>query len=249
MSISDRPALPRPPATANGWSDGAAPSIAAAAPGVSRARPVSERCDHCSAPVEPAQRYCVQCGAHQRRADDPTARWFASARRARAAQSSAGSALPAANATGRTVSAGVAAVLIALLPVAAGVGVLVGRGSDHSGKAVVEALKAAGAAGGFAASATAASATTPDGAAATGATDDPAKDDTTSEKVSGVEVSDEQAPILATGPAGSARKLTGTKPTTKDLKESKQALDQIESKKGEDYVEQQKDLPDTIVIP
>lgn len=248
MSLPDGPAPPRDPASSKAWSD-TSPTIATAAPGVLPARAINERCDHCSAPVEPAQRYCVQCGAHQRRSDDPTARWFASARRAKAAQLPAG-APPAQSGTGRTVSAGVAAVLIALLPVAAGVGVLVGRGSDDSGQAVVEALKAAGAGGGFGAGAAAVSATTPDdsAAAADGAAD-PSKDDKTSKKVNGVEVADEQAPILASGPAGSARKLTGTKPTTKDLKESKQALEQIESKKGEDYVEQQKDLPDTIVIP
>ncbi len=247
MSLPDGPAPPRQPASATTWNQ-ASPTIATAAPGALPARPINERCDHCSAPVEPAQRYCVQCGAHQRRADDPTARWFASARRAKAAQLPAG-AVPASAASGRTVSAGVAAVLIALLPVAAGVGVLVGRGSDDSGQAVVEALKAAGAGGGFAGGAAAVNATTPGAASTAEDSADPTEDDKTSKKVSGVEVSDEQAPILSTGPTGSARQLTGTKPTTKDLSESKKALEQIESKKGEDYVEQQKDLPDTIVIP
>lgn len=247
MSHPDRPAPPRQPASSAARSD-ASPTIATAAPGTLRPRSINERCDHCSAPVEPAQRYCVQCGAHQRRADDPTARWFASARRAKTAQHVLTA--PPEGSAGRTVSAGVAAVLIALLPVAAGVGVLVGRGSDDSGRAVVEALKAAGASGGLAAGAAGVNATTPGAASATAdGAEDPSKDDANAKKVSGVEVSDKQAPILATGPAGSARKLTGTKPTTKDLAESKKALTQIESKKGEDYVEQQKDLPDTIVIP
>ncbi|MEH3054106.1 MAG: hypothetical protein PGN13_08900, partial [Patulibacter minatonensis] len=62
------------------------PAIATASGGGLLApRPVAERCDHCSAAVDTGQRYCVQCGAHQRRADDPTARWFAAARRAKAA--------------------------------------------------------------------------------------------------------------------------------------------------------------------
>ncbi len=248
MSLPDGPPPPRTPAPAKAWSD-STPTIATAAPGTIAGRPVSERCDHCSAPVEPAQRYCVQCGAHQRRSDDPTARWFASARRAKAAQLPAGAA-PTGAGAGRTVSAGVAAVLIALLPVAAGVGVLVGRGSDDSGQAVVEALKAVGGGGGLAAGTAAVSSTTPDATAADAAgEEDPTKDDKNAKKVGGIEVSDEQAPILSTGPTGSARQLTGTKPTTKDLKESKQALEQIEAKKGEDYVKQQKDLPDTIVIP
>lgn len=248
MSLPDGPAPPPEPSTTPVRRD-ASPAIATAAAGTLPARPAAERCDHCSAPVEASQRYCVQCGAHQRRADDPTARWFASARRAKAAPA----ALPAAGqADRRTVSSGVAALLIALLPVSAGIGVLVGRGSDDSGQAVVEALKAVGGGGGgLAAGAAAVSATTPDGSGS--AADDGAADDgeeaKTTKKVDGVEVTDKAAPIIASGPTGSARKLTGTKPTEKDVQESKKALETIESNKGEDYVEQQKNLPDTIVIP
>ncbi|MFT4034297.1 MAG: zinc ribbon domain-containing protein [Patulibacter sp.] len=210
----------------------------------------SERCDHCSSPVATSQRYCVQCGAHLRRRDDPTARWFAAARRAKHAPS----AVPAAARDGAIQRARTTqlALAIALLPVAAGVGVLVGRSTDDSGRQVLEALKAVGVgteaeavSSGPVAPSTPDAATVASGSAAE-ARNTAAK---TTKKVEGIELTDQQAPVLATGPTGSARKLTGTKPTGKDLDESKQALKQIESKKGEAYVEQQKDLPDTIVIP
>lgn len=218
-----------------------------AATGTLGPQPVSERCDHCGAPVDAAQRYCVQCGAHQRRANDPTARWFASARRAKAE-----AALPAAvvggAAGGRTIPAGVAAVLIALLPLSAGVGVVVGRQSDDSGKQVIEALKAAnargvatGAAVGAAAGANAANAAAADDAAEAVKTDDSGP----SKKVSGVDVGTKEAPIIGNG----ARKLADTKPTAKDLAQSKQAVKDINSKKGSDYVKAQADLPDTITVP
>ena len=41
------------------------------------------RCDDCSAPVAPDQRYCVVCGAHQSRTPDPAARYFSEASAAR----------------------------------------------------------------------------------------------------------------------------------------------------------------------
>lgn len=214
------------------------------------ARPPWEQCDRCQAPVDDQQRYCVECGAHQRRQNDPAARYFAAARRPKAA------AVPVPSSQKRTVPTVVAAALIALLPVAAGVGILVGRGSADSSDAVIEALKAARASGVVAASSGVATGTTP-GAASTSSsatTDgDDAKDDEgeakTTGKVDGVEVTDKQAPIIASGPTGSARQLSGTKPTAKDVAESKKAVEQINSRKGDEYIKTQRDLPDTIVIP
>ncbi|MDO9355247.1 MAG: hypothetical protein Q7T55_16230, partial [Solirubrobacteraceae bacterium] len=59
----------------------------------------------------------------------------------------------------------------------------------------------------------------------------------------------EQAPILSSGPAGDARKLEDNKPTAKDVAESKKAVEQINARKGKAYIDTQRDLPDTIVIP
>ena len=81
---------------------------------------------HCQAPLDDRQRYCVACGTRRPQADDPVARYFASAsRRARAAQARrrlrrrAG---PQRADRGR----------LALLPVAAAIGVLVGGSADNS---------------------------------------------------------------------------------------------------------------------
>lgn len=212
---------------------GLAPAVVSARPG---------NCDRCSAPVAADQRYCVSCGNSQRHPDDPTARWFASARRARAAQLAGAPVAGAGDPTGRTISTRTAAILIALLPVAAGVGVIVGRGTSDSGEQVVAALQALKASGGLAAGTGATD-------AATSETADASDDAGSGKKVDGIEVGDKQAEILATGIGGSARKIEGGKPTAKDVAESKKALQQIEAKKGEAYVEQQKDLPDVIVVP
>lgn len=201
------------------------------------ARAPWEQCDSCQAPVDDTQRYCVACGAHQRRSDDPAARFFADARRPKT---------PAAPATAaanrRTVPTIVAAGLIALLPVAAGIGILVGRGAAGNDEVLVEALKAQKVqvvqVGGGAAGAT----------GGTAATDDGSAEKASSEKEE-TETGDKPAKILATGPTGSARQLAGTKPTAKDVEASKKAVDRINSTKGDEYVDSQRNLPDQIVIP
>jgi len=38
-----------------------------------------ETCEQCAAPVESAQRYCVNCGTRRRHVDDPAARFMSAA--------------------------------------------------------------------------------------------------------------------------------------------------------------------------
>src|SRR6185436_9461183 len=91
-----------------------------------------ELCDHCQAPLAERQRYCVVCGARRVHADDPAARWFVvAARRARAAD-----AAPAA--TGAETAPGSAArlrfaLVFALLPLVAALGIVVGGGAAATG--------------------------------------------------------------------------------------------------------------------
>src|SRR6202034_137392 len=88
-----------------------------------------ERCDECGSPVEPNQRYCVVCGAHRRGVDDPAARYMTRAtaearhERIRAQRAAAG------HRSRRTASGLWTALVLALVPVSAAVGVLVGRSS------------------------------------------------------------------------------------------------------------------------
>ena len=55
--------------------------------------------------------------------------------------------------------------------------------------------------------------------------------------------------VLARTSYGTAHKLEGSKPTSSQVKESKQALKTIQNAKGKAYVESQRNLPDQIVIP
>src|SRR6187551_759654 len=90
-----------------------------------------EPCGTCGAPLESSQRYCVNCATRRPDAANPAAQYLAAggARRNRvAAAAPAGS---AARRPGESPSTRLAAVMFfALLPIAVGVGILVGRSGN-----------------------------------------------------------------------------------------------------------------------
>lgn len=192
-----------------------------------------ELCDHCQAPLAERQRYCVVCGARRVHADDPAARYFVEqARRVRAGETAPVSRSATASSDASRLRF---ALVFALLPLVAALGIFVGRGNS-SDQALVDALKAQKAPivnviGGGAA----ASDTSNDGGSGSGGSkgkSDPAKGD-----------------VIAKTRYGTARSLTDSRVTPQQLEESRRALRHIVESKGRAYVEQQRDLPDQIVIP
>lgn len=96
-----------------------------------------ELCDHCGAPVDTTQRYCVSCGARRRHVRDPAARFLSTAgSRSRQAPRTATAA-----ARRPTSSLGLALVL-AVIPLTVGVGVLLGRSSSNGDGKLIAALRA-----------------------------------------------------------------------------------------------------------
>ncbi len=95
-------------------------------------------CEHCTAPVESTQRYCVVCGTRRKHVYDPAARFLAEASGHRR---SAGASRTRQASPRRSAGLGLALALAAI-PIAVAVGVLVGRpGSDVNGK-LLAALRA-----------------------------------------------------------------------------------------------------------
>jgi hypothetical protein len=90
-----------------------------------------ENCEECGAPMDPQQRYCINCAARRKGAESPAERYFASvARRTRRTAS-----VPAPRSSaGRAAAVG----FFALLPIAVALGVLVGRSGGDSGSSVDE---------------------------------------------------------------------------------------------------------------
>lgn len=273
-----------------------------------------EPCEHCDAPLDTLQRYCVRCGTRRARAGDPVARHFAvSARKARATPAPA-----APQREDRTANLKTAAALV-LIPIAAGIGVLVGQNRSSDDR-VLEALRAQKApivnvgtgasSAGTAAQAAITTAVASDFPRARGfavklrtlaVSRTSARDVTAAVAalkargaanvrivapgdftvtpsagsdvyvlVSGafaeraaaerlskalrrtfpaaavVEIARVAAP---TAGGATATPAAGAKPSQKELDESRKALREITSKTGTSYVQQQRHLPDTIVVP
>jgi hypothetical protein len=95
-----------------------------------------ELCDHCGAPVDNAQRYCVSCGTRRRHVRDPAARYLA------AAGSKSRPAAGRAPAVRRPASSLGLALILAVIPLAVGLGVLLGRSSTNGDAKLIAALRA-----------------------------------------------------------------------------------------------------------
>jgi hypothetical protein len=98
-------------------------------------------CQSCGTPMDAQQRYCVNCAARRPDVDNPAARYLAAASRR------APRATGAAAGQNRSVR-GAAVILLLLLPVAVGIGVVVGRGNQQTdNSALLQALHSAAGSG------------------------------------------------------------------------------------------------------
>jgi hypothetical protein len=97
-------------------------------------------CEQCGAPLDEHQRYCVHCGSRRADAHDPAARYFATAVR-RARSERAGTQSESSRASAPLVAG---ALVLAILPVAVGIGVLVGRNGGGTDSKLLAALRAQG---------------------------------------------------------------------------------------------------------
>jgi hypothetical protein len=199
---------------------------------VSAAHSGWETCDHCQAPLDERQRYCVACGARRPQADDPAARYFVTAARQARSSESAAAGQPSPGAQGNVKTA----LLLALLPVVAAIGIFVGRGGDDGNELLLEALKAQ-------------KAPVVNVGAGGAGTAEAASDGGGKKKDSADTADAADGEVIGRGAYGTARKLTDAKATPEQLQESKEALDKIVNSKGKEYVEQQRGLPDQIIIP
>jgi hypothetical protein len=101
-----------------------------------------ERCEHCGSAVDRTQRYCVGCGTRRRHVRDPAARYLSAATsRSRATSTAVARGTGATRRGRRSPGLGLALVL-AVIPLAVGLGVLVGRASTSGDDKLIAALRA-----------------------------------------------------------------------------------------------------------
>lgn len=186
-------------------------------------------CSDCGALLEQGQRYCVHCGRRRQDAEDPAVAWLAEARNKRGQSTSVTSA-PARN------PLALPALALAVLPLAVAVGVLVGhhgRGADQtqllealrSQKAPVVKVSGAGPA-----------------AVATSATARAQKSAKVAKAAKG------GGKVVARTKYGVAHQVTGFKPTAAKVQSDKKLVEHINSSIGKNYLQAQRNLPDTIVV-
>ena len=199
------------------------------------AEAMATRCENCDAPLDADQRYCVHCGRRRLDVEEPALAWVA-ARKAhvQAEPASAAVAAPARN------PLALPALALLLLPVVAAIGVLVGRGGDAgTDPRVLQALRSQKApvvrVGNAATASTGTTAAKKSKAAAK-------KTSTGRHDASG-------GKVLAKTRYGVAHEVSGFRPTKAKVNSDGQLVQKINQSIGKNYLQAQKDLPDTIVVP
>jgi len=194
------------------------------------ARPQAfEPCEECGAAMDPQQRYCVNCASRRGNGANPASRYFAAmSKRARRPL-----ARPAQKPSPTSRAAAVA--FFALLPLAVGLGVVVGRsGSDgnDSSEALLQALRERPAATASA---------TPGATAAVGAK---AQKKAKAGKAKGKS----EAKAVAHTENGDVHTVTDFKASQQKEEEDTQIVAENPEQTGENYIKAQQNLPDVIVV-
>ena len=189
---------------------------------------VHEPCEECGAPMDPQQRYCVNCAARRGNGANPASRYFATmSKRARRPL-----ARPAAKQSPTSRAAAVA--FFALLPLAVGLGVVVGRSGSGDGSdndALLQALRERPTATATAAAPTAATAAKAKKAVKGGKT-----------KAKG------ESKVVAHTENGDVHEVTNFKASAQKEAEDTKAVEENPEQTGENYIKAQQNLPDVIVV-
>ncbi|HEY6551219.1 MAG TPA: hypothetical protein VIY71_08485 [Solirubrobacterales bacterium] len=189
-----------------------------------------EPCEECGTPLDPQQRYCVNCAARRGNGANPSSRYFAAmSQRARR---------PAARPSAVKASSGsraAAVAFFALLPIAVAIGVVVGRSGNDSGEneALLEALHRQ----------EVAQSSTPTAVATTAAG--------TGKKAKAKKASasnKEGGKVVAQTSNGTVHEVTGFKPTKQKTEEDTKLVEENPEQAGESYIKAQQNLPDVTVV-
>ncbi|HYH52723.1 MAG TPA: hypothetical protein VD761_01225 [Solirubrobacterales bacterium] len=195
-------------------------------------RPQAEPCEECGAPMDPQQRYCVNCAARRGNGANPASRYFAAMSKRARRPLTGPPARP--NATSRAAAVG----FFALLPLAVALGVMVGRGggggNDGSSDALLQALKErpAATAGPTAGATTTATSAKQGKSGAKGGKD----------KAKG------EGKVIATTTNGPVHAVTDFKASKEKEEADTRIVEENPAQVGEDYITAQQNLPDVVVV-
>ena len=206
-----------------------------------------EPCEECGAPMDPQQRYCVECAARRGNGSNPASRYFAAM--------SKKSRRPLTKGQTRKAGGGSRAAAVgffALLPIAVALGVVVGRsGSGESNEqALLKALHQAEkqqVATAAPAEEEETTATTAGKKAAEGAkTAKNGKKESAKEAAKKAEKS--AGKVLNKTKNGTVHEVTGYKPTKETEEADTKLVEENPEQTGENYIKAQQNLPDVTVV-
>lgn len=194
-------------------------------------RPQYEPCEECGAPLDPQQRYCVNCAARRGNGANPSSRYFAAmSQRGRRPAIRPSAVKPTSG------SRAAAVAFFALLPIAVAIGVVVGRSGNDSGEnqALLEALHRQ----------ETAVASSPAGAASTAAS---AGKKAKAKKAS-AKAGKGSGKVVAHTANGTVHQVTGFKATKQQTEEDTHLVESNPEQTGQNYIKAQQNLPDVIVV-
>lgn len=187
-----------------------------------------EPCEECGAPLDPQQRYCVECAARRGNGANPSSRYFA------AMSKRAHRPLVRQQAKGGAGSRAAAVAFFALLPVAVGIGVVVGNsGSGGDEDALLQALRQQDAA--VASTAPVATSAAAAGKGKAG-------------KAKAGKQDKNGGKVIAQTSNGAVHQITGFEPTKEKTEEDTRIVEGNVKQAGATYIKAQQNLPDVIVV-
>jgi hypothetical protein len=203
-----------------------------------------EPCEECGAPMDPQQRYCVECAARRGNGSNPASRYFAAM--------SKKSRRPLTKSQSKQAGGGSRAAAVgffALLPIAVALGVVVGRSGgsgDSNEDALLKALHQAETQ--QVAAAPVAEETTAPKANAKGAKAN-AKNKKGSSKANAKKAEEaSEGKVLNETKNGTVHEVTGYKPTKAKEEADTKLVEENPEQTGENYIKAQQNLPDVTVV-
>jgi hypothetical protein len=204
-----------------------------------------EPCEECGAPMDPQQRYCVECAARRGNGSNPSSRYFAAMSKKSRRPLTKGQA-KAPGGGSRAAAVG----FFALLPIAVALGVVVGRSGsgDSNEEALLKALHQAE-------TQQVAAAPVEEETAATASTENAGAKGAKGGKKGAKESAkgtakkgESHGKVLSKTKNGAVHEVTGYEPTKETEEADTKLVEESPEQTGENYIKAQQDLPDVVVV-
>jgi len=203
-----------------------------------------EPCEECGAPMDPQQRYCVECAARRGNGSNPASRYFAAMSKKSRRPLTKSQAKPAGGGS-RAAAVG----FFALLPIAVALGVVVGRSGgsgDSNEQALLRALHQAE-------RQQVAAAPVEETPVATETTKKASKETGKGKKSSAKKnakkaENSSHGKVLAKTKNGTVHEVTGYEPTKETEEADTKLVEENPAQTGENYIKAQQNLPDVTVV-